>query len=207
MPTARKVPGYVAEHRRMLDRMTKRRRWILRHLLPAPAAVCALIRFFTKNHERTQYNLGILHHRQSPQKVDWYARYWPALFLPIIREEERKRVYSYFLLTLRMHRATLSRPQHPDRWRDPRRRSLAHQRLRCAPDALEAVGDWWLGLAPSERSWAMPDEREALNLCARISRFKKRDLRHKGPLLRALKRENMALRWETRHLHERFAKR
>jgi hypothetical protein len=191
----------VAEHRERIEKLTRRRRWVARHHLPAPVAVRALIEFFRRA-LRQEKEAQLLGHHNQPSKPEWYARYWPGDYLPILTSEARGRVYSYFLMTLRLHSRTLSKPQHPERWRDPSRQSNAYQRLRCAPDALEAVGEWWLGLAPPERPWRTREEKKALNLCIRIVRFKEKDLRPRGTLLSSMKRMTRALEWENARLAE-----
>lgn len=191
------VPSYVVEFREKLKRLKRKQRWIIRHFLPAPRAVRTLIQLFKRaiRREKEAQRIG-----GGKQKVDWYARYWPIEYLPVMKSEAAVRLYSYFLMTLRMHARTLSRPPHPERLRGAAHQSNAYQRLRCAPDALEAVGKWWLGLDRSDRPWTSPEERKALRLCARIARFKAKDLEFRGPFLGALKRHTKAMEWETKRL-------
>ncbi len=196
----RRIPPYVAEHREMLDRMRRADRFVIRHLLPAPRAVRALIALFKRALRREERDRRILEHGVR-SKVEWYATYWPCDYLPILTSEARERAYHYLLLTLKINKRAIAHPPDLDRVRGPRRRSAAHLKLSKAPEALRAVGKWWLD-SPDDRPWANPEEKKAIRLGVRISKLHDRAIRQRGPILAQMERMTRALEWETKRLEE-----
>lgn len=197
-----KVPGYVLELWRKLERIGRQERWIAHHLLPAPVTVRVLVGYFkARLHFEKQIAREWAGRQEDPK---WYVTHSPSSYLAILEFEARQRVYTFLLATLRANAGVISRPPDPDRWKDPARRIKTRLALARAPAALEAVGAWWIEASrASERPHVTRPQREAFELAARFRRLSLRVLtgKHGGPFMNT-QRYLKALKWETR----RFAK-
>jgi hypothetical protein len=182
--------------------MTARRRWIVRHLLPAGGAVRTLVKFFRRSirMERELEKLG----GRRRMELEWYAQYSPTDYLSILESEALIRAYSYLLMTLRKHVKLLSEAWRPEHWLNPKRRFHAWWRHSRAPDALEAVGAWWLEVNRSRCPRRSRHETKALRLCTRIRRLQEEVI---GSLSSGrMERFKAALTWMSAELKEDLRK-
>lgn len=187
------IPGFVVRCERQIERHRRDHDRIVRRYFPAIPVVHTLIRFFKTRLRIEKALCKTIEVRRMDE--EWYVKYSPNSFLGIMECEARFRVYGFLILALKAHAAAFSRRPDPEKFSDPRRRAGERGRFWRAPDALKAVGSWWIKANhEAVRPCVTPKERRAFELCAQIYRLSTKNLNVN------IKDFTAYLGWTTRHL-------
>ncbi len=178
---SQRTPPYVFECRRLMDKMQRRQDRVVRRYIPATTTVRTLIRYFRG---RLRLEKAILRSdTRRKMEVDWYAKYSPSSYMITMDYEARHRVFAFLIMTLREHASKFSRRPDPAKWHDPQRQASERARFWHAPDALKAVGRWWIEVnRESIRPYVTKKERKAFETCAAVWRLldKNREMKDFG---------------------------
>lgn len=194
-----RVPSYVTESRQIMAKMTRRRDRVVRRYLPATAAVQTLLGYF-----RGRLKIEKEAFKEDTRRrmdVDWYAKFSPRGYVVNIEYQARMDAYAFLIKTLSVHAPVLGTSSDPEKMKDPKQRHAERRRFWHAPDALAAVGGWWIkaNYGPI-KPYVTKKERKAIGMCVRVYR-----LLEKGPpvgTLKFIRRFSAYLEWSTKQMKE-----
>lgn len=177
---------------------------VLRHF-PIGSETRTLLAYFRS---RLKFEKAVLRSFEARRMdLDWYVKYSPKSYMPIMEYEARHRVYSFLIMALRTHASAFARRPDHRKWNHPKLRYRERNRFTHATDALDAVGVWWIEWNKGRiRPHVTRPQRRAFETCARIHRILARGTRnvHEDAFT---KRFTAYLEWETRRLNEQFLSR